>query len=231
LHKKQLLGIILLIVILTVAICIVLNQSPMFRYEKSKSVIRNTDTTEEENALLAAENINYTDIFKVPRLSNPNLSDYSTETVANFIDAEVINYYDRKFESLKGEPRPLGIGLSYNANVSVWNEVHAVYISPPENESIYSAKVLILSSNDTILNEVRGGNGRYAYRNNSGIQEIQENVIDFRFLNCYVVEMELGYGETYGSLAAYFFNIYQTVIMDENFKPLFVCLRSYGGVS
>src|SRR4030042_1674366 len=59
-----------------------------------KSIVRNTDDEEERNALSAAENINYTDIFKVERFQSSNFSDYSQYTWANFIDADVIKYYD-----------------------------------------------------------------------------------------------------------------------------------------
>ncbi len=91
--------------------------------------------------------------------------------------------------------------------------------------------MLILDSNNTILNEIRGGNGKYAYNSNAGIHEINETIINFRFNNCFVINMELGYSEAYGIQSAYFFHIYQTIIMDKNFNPLFITWIKGEGVS
>jgi hypothetical protein len=70
LRNRLLLGIILLIAILS-AISIasiygVISNKPASNY--NKSIIRSTDTSEEENALLTAENINYADVFNKERL-------------------------------------------------------------------------------------------------------------------------------------------------------------------
>jgi hypothetical protein len=200
-----------------------------FSFWRSKSITRVTHSSAEENALQAAEHINFTRIFNIPRGIPANLNDYGNQYVAEYIDADVVNYYEGKFEYMK--ETPYGVYLNYTSNVSVWDGVQVVYVPPPENESIISAMVLIRSSNDTVLNEIRGGNGRYAYESDSGVQEIQETTIDFSFLNCFVVEMELGYGEIHGVLGAYGFNIYQTVIMDENFNPLFIRLSSNEAVA
>jgi len=64
------------------------------------------------------------------------------------------------------------------------------------------------------------------YGDNSGIQEYQASAIDFEFSNCYVVDMKLGYIEVYGNLGGFWYNIYQTVIMDESFKPLFIRVQT-----
>jgi hypothetical protein len=216
-------------VTLAAIIYIALNQNSAGKYEKS--IIRDTETAEEENALVAAENVNYTDVFKTDRftgLSNSNLSDYSSYTYANFIDAVVIKYYDNRFESLKGKPRDMK--FNYTANVQVWDKIHAVYVPAPENESKYTAKVRILSSNGTILNEYTGY-ARYAYSNASGIQEVQASAVDFEFSNCYVVEMRLEYSEIYGNVGAFFSDVNQTVIIDESYNPLFTCIQSSMAVS
>jgi hypothetical protein len=237
LQRKNLQVIILLVVVLAAAICVAVylavNQNSANKYEKS--IIRNTVNPEEENALLAAEHVNYTDIFKTGRLSNSNLSDYSQDTYANFIDAVVINYYDSRFESRKG--KIMGMVFNYNANVSALEKIHVVYVPRAENatvgnETIYFAKVRILSSNGSILNGYYGAMGdRYAYGNNSGIQEIQASAIDFEFSNCYIVDMRLYYDETYGTLAAFISDVHQTVILDESYEPLFICVRSEQAVA
>jgi hypothetical protein len=221
---------VLLIALLTIAaIFVVLYFAIMFPYEKSKSITRITDNPAEENALQAAENINCTDIFKIPRATPSDLSDYWDKTVAHYIDSEVIEYFEVKFERLR--VTPYGVILNYTANVSVWDGIQITYIPPPENESIYSAKVRILNSNGLVLREIRGGNAHYAWRNASGIYEGQESELDFEFRSCYFVEMELRYGETYANTGAYFFHIIQTVVIDENLNPLLISLQKYGGVA
>jgi hypothetical protein len=235
-------------VALAAAIYIALNQNSPNKYEKS--IVRNTDTPEEENALLAAENVNYTGIFNTDWFNTGmsgfhfNLSDYSTGTPsANFIDAVVIKYYDGRYESLKG--KIMESGFNYNANVSEWEKINVVYVPPKENESMYAAKVRILSSNGTILNEFSESSGwnRYAWLGwnyasgsvgwidtgnppISGIPEYQVSAIDFEFSNCYIVEMRLGYTEVYGNISGFWYYVYQTVIMDENYKPLFIRVQT-----
>jgi hypothetical protein len=253
LQRKHLLGIILLMVALAAAIYIASNQNSPNKYEKS--IIRDTDTPEEENALLAAENVNYTDIFNTDWFYTGlsgfhfNLSDYSTGTPsANFIDSVVIKYYEARYESLKG--KIMETGFNYDTNVSAWDEIHAVYVPPPENESKYAAKVRILSSNGTILNEYSESSGwnRYAwvgwnYASDSvgwidtgnppisGIPEYQVSAIDFEFSNCYIVEMRLGYIEVHGNLGGFWYDIHQTVIMDESYKPLLIRVQTQMHVS
>lgn len=216
---------------IAVAVYIAVNQNSANKNYSEKSIIRNTDTPEEENALQAAENINYTDIFKIGRLtglglSSSNLSDYSQYTYANFIDAEVLNYYEARYESLKG--KLWSMGFYYNANVSAWDKIQAVYVTPP---TMYPDTVRISGSNGTILNEYSGYECRYAYGNNSGIQEIQASAIDFELSNCYIVEMRLDYSEAPGNLSGFHCIVYQTVIVDGNLKPLLICVQPEQAIS
>jgi len=203
-----------------------------------KSIVRNTDNAEEETALLAAENANYTDIFKVERFrglgwfSNP--SDYSQYTRANFIDAEVIKYYDNRFESLEGKPKD--IEFSYEANVYAWNQIHIVNGSPPENGSRYDDSITVSSPNGTILFKNADFTGPnwgmvFFYGNSSGYREIQAGTIDLEFSNCYVMEMKLKYSEVYGPLAAFISNVYEIIIVDKNFTPLLLCVQSKYAIS
>ena len=130
-----------------------------------------------------------------------NSSDYSQYTWANFIDAEVINYYDVRFESLKGKPKDME--FSYEANIYAWNQIRVVYVPAPENGSLDADSIRVLSLNGTVLFENADYTGpgwgmRFAYRNDSGYREIQAGEINFSFSKSYVVEMKLLYSETYG---------------------------------
>jgi hypothetical protein len=195
-----------------------------------KSIDRKTDNDEEENALSAAENANYTDIFKVERFEGyTNSSDYSQYTWANFIDEKVINYYDARFESLKEKPKDME--FSYEANVYAWNPIRVVYVPAPENGSLDADSIRVLSLIGTVLFENADYTGpgwgmRFAYRNDSGYREIQAGEINFSFSKSYVVEMKLRYSETYAPLAAFWSDVYEIIIVDEHFEPLLLCVQS-----
>ncbi len=225
-RRKTILLIALLMVALVAVSYILLTRLDLLNNSTGsyvKSIVRNTDNAEEENALSTAENANYTDTFKVERFEGyTNSSDYSQYTWANFIDAEVINYYDVRFESLKGKPKDMQ--FSYEANVYAWNQIGVVYV--PDADSIR-----VLSLNGTVLFENANYTGlswgmRFAYRNDSGYREIQAGEINFSFSKSYVVEMKLLYSETYGSLAAFWSDVYEIIIVDERLEPLLLCVQS-----
>lgn len=220
-QRKKLLAIILLIVILAVALYIALNQP---------SVIR----SKEANALNAAENTNYTKIFNLSRFKDfggspsDNKNSYTEYTFASFIDSEVIKYYHSRYESLKGIPKDLN--FDYNANVFFLEKMQAVYDPSPENETNYKSAVRILSSNGTTLSE-NSRHALYAYTNNSRIIEIQASDVNFEFSNCYIVQMRLTYVEMYGMTSGFLSIVNQTVIEDENFKPVFICVNVSNAIS
>ena len=234
LRNKLLLGIILVAgvssAILVVTIYCENNPS-----NYNKSIVRNADTLEEENALLTAENINYADIFDFERftvLGNVSAIDFPGHTFANFIDAEVVNFYDGLFENLKpGEHT--SVTFNYSAEVFPMDEIQVVYDPYPENTeyNVDTARVRISSSNGEVLDEY-GALTRYAYGDSSGIHEVQANATDFEFSNCYAVKMnfyywEFGKGDNGGiGFAPFAFSeVHQTVIIDENLTPLFICVK------
>jgi len=195
-----------------------------------KAIVRNTDNAEEKNALLAAENTNYTGIFNLDRFTkSENSHDAWPYTWANLIDTGVIEYYDDRYENLKGTPRD--IGFHYEANVYSWNQIRMVYVPPPENGSIYNDSLSIISLNGSLLLQNAKYTGpawgmRFAYGNNSGYREIQADEIDFSFSESYVVEMKLRYSEVYGPLAAFYSDVYQIIIVNQDFMPILLCVQS-----
>jgi hypothetical protein len=79
------------------------------------------------------------------------------------------------------------------------------------------------------LNVTDGALTKYAYGDNSGIQEVQANATDFEFSNCYAVKMNLYYcefGNGDNGFAPFAFSeVHKTVILDENLTPLFICIK------
>ena len=49
---------------------------------------------------------------------------------------------------------------------------------------------------------------------------------DFNFSDCHVIEMKLEYSETYASLAAFFVDIEQILVLDAEFNPVLVGVES-----
>jgi hypothetical protein len=245
-HKIVIAGVVVIAILIVAVVAVIMLSQPKTGPQSpptvsggdgggGKSIVRNTDNAEEETALLAAENANYTDIFKVERFKGfSNSSDYSRYTWANFIDAEVIKYYDNRFESLEGKPKD--IEFSYEANVYAWNQIHIVNGSPPENGSRYDDSITVSSPNGTILFKNADCTGPnwgmvFFYGNSSGYREIQAGTIDLEFSNCYVMEMKLKYSEVHGPLAAFISDVYEIIIVDKNFTPLLLCIQSIYAVS
>jgi hypothetical protein len=199
----------------------------------SKSITRNTSNTEEQNALSVSENVNYASIFKMTRFTGPhgwqgNTSDYSDYTWASLIDSEVINYYDARSNSLKGNA---SIAYNYTATVHSWGQISITHVPELVRANSDNASLRILGSNGTILFQNDGWATHYAYYDGSGYRPVNANDINFNLSKSYVVEMNLRYSETYGPLAGFFSRVIQTVIMDENCQPRLISIYSIGLIS
>lgn len=194
-----------------------------------RTIIRNTSNVEEANALTVAENSNYSDIFNLQRFTTWNHNETWAYTWANFIDTQVIEYYDYRFESLRGKPR--GIKFHYEANVSTWDQIRVVYVPAPEGANIYDDAMQILSLNGSVLFENAKYTGprwgmQFAHRNDSEYQRIVAEEINFSLSESYVIEMTLTYNEIWGPLAAFYVKVYQIIIVDQNLVPSLYCVQS-----
>lgn len=195
-----------------------------------KSIIRNTSSSDEETALTTAENLDYSGIFNLQRYATlGHVRDPWPYTWAQFIDTQVIEYYDYRFESLRGTPQ--GIDFSYDATVIRCDQIRVMYVPAPENGSIYDDALQVLGSNGTILLENPKYSGpawgmRFALHNDFKYQEISAEEIDFTLSQAYIVEMTLEYNEVWGPLAAFFSRVYQVTIVGEDFEPFLLCVLS-----
>lgn len=198
------------------------------KYEKS--IVRNTSNLDEQNALTIAENSNYSDIFKLRRFvigGSPN--ETWPYTWANFIDTQVIEYYDDRFENLKGIPE--SIEFRYAANVSTWNQIRVTYVPAPEGGNIHDDAIQVLSPDGSVLFENAKYTGPtwgmiFAYRNDSKYQKILAEEIDLSLSKSHVIEMTLIYNEIWAPIAAFYAKVYQIVIVNQDFVPLLFCVQS-----
>ena len=230
-RKKTFLILAVAIVVISLIIWDLLNPQIPQKYEKN--IARNVDGQEQESMLTAAETINYSAICSLERFdgsSDPeaylNPTTYLAYTGANFIDLEVINYYETRYDNLQGKagPKyPKGIEMTYEANATRYSDFR-IYNSPaPEGVTWHNITIVRSSPNGSVA--FNSGNMQFFYRNQSGFQ-VTEWEYDFSFSNCYVVEMQLMYSEYYAPLAAFFSHVYQIVVLDLNFVPVLVGVES-----
>lgn len=230
---------IALLIALVIAISLSISYVLWFFYSRpsgayERTIIRNTANIEEANALAIAETSNYSDIFNLERFTAWNHNETWAYTWANFIDTQVIDYYDDRFENLKGklgEIKPEGIKFHYEANVSTWDQIRVVYVPAPQGANIYDDAIQILGLNGSVLFENAKYTGprwgmQFAHRNGSAYQRIVAEEIDFSLSKSYVIETILTYKEIWGPLAAFSVRVYQIIIVDQNLVPSLYCVQS-----
>ncbi len=219
LQRKRVLAVLLIVVFASVAIYFAIVQIRGGFGQYTKAFTRNFSSNAEETALSAAENANYSDIFKIQRLDGySNSTDYQKGlpdyTYANFIDTQTLEYYSTRYDYLKG--KPLQMSYTYRAKVYTLDEVHF--------ENAYAYSVRAIFSNGSIVVGQTGGS--FAIRIASGFQVVNASEVNFTFRNCCVVDLELFYSEQYALLAGWASDIHQTVVVDECYEPVFVCIES-----
>jgi hypothetical protein len=227
-RKKPLL-IAVCIVAIVVFAALLLSNSANTKYERS--IARNFGNQEEENALTTAESTNYSAIVSLDRFhgsSDPEAylhpGTYLAYTYANFIDSQVLNYYETRYDNLQGKGNPKQIELTYEANATTRTQFR-VYNTPAPKGATWHNNTIVISAPDGSALTKTSGNMKFYYRNQSTYQ-IAEWEYDFNFHDCYVVEMKLSYTENYAPTAAFFSDVYQIVVLDQNFEPVLIGLES-----
>jgi len=196
-----------------------------------KTISRNIDNKEEETVLSTVESINYSSILSKERFidsSDPEAylhpGTYLTYTQANFIDSEVINYYETRYDNMQGKGDPKQIGLTYEANVTKRSEFR-VFKSPAPEGVTWHNTTIVISALDGSLTREDSADMQFFYRNQFGYQ-MTEWSYDFNFSDCHVIEMKLEYSEIYAPLAAFFVDIEQILVLDAEFNPILVGVES-----
>jgi hypothetical protein len=240
LHKKALLIIAAGLIIVVAAS--LLTWHSLFSQQdtpKYKTLIdRSFGTSQEENALKAAEAVNYSNITATERFQgsgNPedyrNPGAYLDYTYANFIDKEVINYYQTRYDDQQGQvgsKYPLGITFTYQANATAYSDFQIYNTPAPENVTWHN--ITIVKCTPDGYDKYDSGNMYFYCRNQSSYQMTQWNY-SFNFTDCYVVELKLHYSEYYAPLAAFFSDVYQIVVLDQNLTPVMVGVESQKVIS
>ena len=215
----------------------------------SRSVIRNFNTDKEESALTAAETADYLAIATSSAIEISKRFEGSSDTEtyiqpelyrsymwANFIDLEIINYYQNRYDYQQKQIfRPRNVTFTYNANVTHLEQLHIFNTIQQEQGTTYS-----VGSNGLIQNEPVTWNitvitfydpdksiplltvrpfEHILYRNQSEYQTLSKN-FDLNFSNCYLVEMNLEYSQISGPVTAFTSIVQQIVVLDQNLVPI-----------
>jgi hypothetical protein len=187
------------------------------------SVVRNFGTLDEERAIVTAESIDYVAITGNERLSLHGSEDYKhlgtyiSYAYANFIDAEVIKYYQERYDYQQKQTRPKSVTLNYVANVtqlahvSITNDGDSFVLYDTDN-SVALTATNFWSSDAYVF-----------YKNQVEYQKLQSDV-NLNFSDCYFIEMTCQYSEYYAPLAAWWAKTCQIVILDQNFVPVLICI-------
>ncbi len=209
---------------------------PQIPIKYEKSIARNVDTPEEENVLKVAEGINYSAVTSLERFYGSNdpqayLNPGSNleYTYTDFIDSDVINYYETRYDNLQGKGYPKQIELIYEANVTKRSEFRIYNTPPPEGKTWYNTTIVISAPDGSVAIK-DPAHMQFFYQNQSGYQMIERGY-DFNFSDCYVVEMKFVYSETYASLAAFYSNVDQIVVLDRDFLPVLVGVESQKAIA
>jgi hypothetical protein len=126
---------------------------PQIEQKYKINIDRNVDGYIQEKVLAVAESINYTGAAKLDRFNGPtNPEDYIhpktylAYTFANYIDSEVLSYYQNRYDSLQGKGSPGGIEYTYKANVSEYQS-YRIYNSPaPEGVAWHNTTMVLVGS-------------------------------------------------------------------------------------
>jgi hypothetical protein len=104
-----------------------------------------------------------------------------------------------------------------------------IYNSPaPEDVAWHNITVVMSAPNGLV--SFNSGQMQFFFKNQSSYEMTQWEY-DFNFYNCHVIEMKLRYSEFYASTAAFFSNVHQIVVLDQNNTPVLVGLESGMAVS
>jgi hypothetical protein len=205
--------------------------TPQIPQKYERSIVRNFNNQEEESALNAAESVNYSAIVSMERFDGSRDPEaylhpgtYLAYTYANFIDREVVSYYETRYGNLQGKGDPKQIELTYKANVTKQSEFRIFNSPAPEGATWHNITIVFNAADGSVWRK-ESAHTKFFYRNQSSYQMIEWGY-DFNFTDCYFVEMKLLYSETYAPTAAFFSDVYQILILDRSFVPVLIGVES-----
>lgn len=190
---------------------------------------REYTTETERNAIYAAEGLNYSQFFGLPQFNE----DWTT----NFIDSDVLDFYNMTFERAKDKNEDIDLEYRYlamseyhdNFNITVNNELYYMNLTiNGEQKKVINHKGYGLIYSDELVYV------KYMKGFNQPPVDLEESLgklsheIEFRmdnnYTNAYFVEMYLSYKKTWGERSGSLIETYQLVVLDENYNVKMIIL-------
>ena len=184
-----------------------------------RDIDRNTDNAKEAKALEAAENFNYGEVFNIERFENGEF------TYANFVDSQVIEYYDHEFEEMEESEAEHDIEFIYKADVYNISELKINYDYIPDyfeyqlkiydkSEKIFTIKGEILPKIIAVFND-----------SNYSLMDINQD-LELEFSDVYLVYQDFKYSDFWGPKAGRATLIEQIVVLNREYQPIFIFIDS-----
>jgi len=235
-NKKNLLTISVFIVVLVIISSLLWSVLfPQIPLKYEKTITRNFDNSEEQSAITAAESIDYSSITSLERFGGSDDSEnylhpstYISYAHANFIDSDVIDYYQTRYENQQGKEIPRQVELNYEANATKFSQFRIFNSPAPKGVSWHNITIVMSASNGS--KEVNSGNMQFFYKNQTSYQ-ITRWDYDFNFSDCHVIEMKLRYSEIYAPIAGFFVTVHQIIVLDRNLEPVLLGIEAGMAVS
>jgi len=235
--------IISVIIIVTSIFLIITHSSDSLQHHSLLDVNREVEGFSEEQTLKVAETIDYATITGFRRFEGSSETDafihpesYLEYTWANFIDTEVIDYYQNRYDYQQKQKSPKGVTFTYNAKVTYLEQLQISNITTMEQHTATQSMEDGTFQDGTITyNRITIGfydldkttpfktiNQCSTYHKNHNTFYKMPSEFNLAFNNCYIVEMNLTYEEYYNPLAAFFVRVQQIIVLDQNFDPLWI---------
>jgi hypothetical protein len=184
-------------------------------------IYREANSDDCRKALEIAENYNYSTELNIDPFDG---------NWANFIDKDILNHYKKEFEDLKDSWARHNVELTYIAEVLNLTDLELNYNSfsgtNGYNLRIYSNREKI----ETIKGEGRPQVITLINKDNETSYDANKD-FNITFQNVYLVDLELIYSDYYDMFAGYFLEINQLIIVDMDFRPVFIFIDSEKGES
>jgi hypothetical protein len=211
--KKELLTICLIILISFSYCCIgdVFHDYGNYKREIEKNI----DDENESMVLEFVENFNYSGVFNIERFENGDF------TYANFVDTQVIEYYNQEYEKKKDSKAEHDIEFLYKADVYNITELRIIYDYDSDLNDyelkIYNGSNRILKIEGEILPKI------IAIFNDTNftLKDIEID-LELKFTAVFLVYLDFEYSDFWGPKAGRATIIEQIVVLDNDFQPLFI---------
>lgn len=185
----------------------------------NRDIEKNIDNEEEAKALEIAENYNYSEVFNIERFENGDF------TYANFVDSQVIEYYNKKYEIMEDQEAEHDIEFIYQADVYNISELQIIYDHIPDYEEyeleIYDESNRILKIKGEILPRII----TVFNDTNYTLKDINKD-FQIEFSEVYLVYQDFEYSDFWGPKAGRATLIVQIVVLNKEYQPLFILIDS-----